>query len=235
MNKEGMANLETNVLNWINGTNTDLKISLPDRIYDHVLTQIFLGNISFGQRIRESQVTKELDVSNVPVRETFIRLREEGWIETIPNCGARIVDYHNHEKHQELYDMRLSVETGIYYCLADKITPEQLSELEAIVDGLEEAIKIGDAMEYRRLDADFHMKTCYYAGGERMQKIYRPIFLQWCIMIHLFHEQSKTSATTALDEPYEDIPHRSLFKALEAKDASMAAELIRKHFTLPNE
>ncbi len=28
-----------------------------------------------------------------------------------------------------------------------------------------------------------------------MQKIYRPIFLQWCIMLHLYHEKSKPSVS----------------------------------------
>ena len=231
MKKKGSGNLETEVLNWINGTNTDFKFSLPDRIYDYMLTQIFLGKISFGERIRESKITKELNVSNVPVRETFIRLREEGWIETIPNCGARIVDYHSPQKHKELYEMRLSIETGIYYCLAQKITPEQLAQLKAIVDDLEDAFRANDSIDYRRLDADFHMKTVYYAGGERMQKIYRPIFLQWCIMIHLFHERSNFSKIAYRIS--KNTPHRALYTALESRDATLAADLIRKHFTLP--
>ena len=234
MHKEDTGNLETDVLNWINGTHSDFKISLPDRIYDHILTQIFLGNISFGQRIRESQVTKELNVSNVPVRETFIRLREEGWIEIIPNCGARIVDYHDRTKHQELYDMRLSLESGIFYCLAVKITTEQLSELETIVSQLEIAYKTGDLVEYRCLDADFHMKTVFFAGGERMQKIYRPIFLQWCIMVHLYKEKASQAVSVKdADRSSGEMRHRALCKALKAKDGCLAAELIRKHFSLP--
>jgi DNA-binding GntR family transcriptional regulator len=234
MSKRDVGNLETDVLNWINGTQSDFKISLPGRIYDHILTQLFLENISFGQRIRESQVTKELNVSNVPVREAFIRLREEGWIEIVPNCGARIVDYHDCAKHRELYDMRLSLESGIFYCLAEKITEEQLSELDAIVNQLEISYKTGDLVEYRCLDADFHMKTVFFAGGERMQKIYRPIFLQWCIMLHLYKEKAKTSVSVKdADRSPGEMRHRALCKALEAKDGSLAAELIRKHFTLP--
>ena len=95
------------------------------------------------------------------MREAFIRLREEGWLRAEPNCGCRVVDYHNIEKHRELYYMRMSLETGVYYCLAQKISAEQVSELEDIVTGIEKAQAVNDATEYRKLDAEFHIPIVY--------------------------------------------------------------------------
>ena len=78
-----MTELNVDFINKINGNNYNLKVSLPDRIYDYILTQIFLGKLLFGERVRESEITNELKISSVPVREAIIRLREEGWIERI--------------------------------------------------------------------------------------------------------------------------------------------------------
>ena len=218
------------VLKWVNSSIAlDMRANLPQRIYDAVLTKIFLGEIEFGQRIRESLITKELQVSNVPVREAFIRLREEGWLKAVPNCGCKVVDYHDIEKHRELYYMRLSLETGVYYCLAQKIGDDQVSVLEDVVGGIEKAQVANNATEYRKLDAEFHMKAVFFAGGERLWKIYRPIFLQWCIMVQLNQESGEVSQS--LTEV--SCTHRALVEALKTSDSNLAAELIRDHFILP--
>ena len=77
----------------------------------------------------------------------------------------------------------------------------------------------------------------FFAGGDRMQRLYRPIFLQWCIMIHLYNEKHRFANSSmradAETQSVEEISHRALCNAFKQNDGSLAAELIRKHFMLP--
>ena len=64
--------------------------SLPLTIAQEVLRKIFTGEMKLGSRITESSIAKQLNVSNIPVREAFSILQSTGVIEKIPHKGVRI-------------------------------------------------------------------------------------------------------------------------------------------------
>lgn len=79
------------VLKWVNSsTESDMRANLPQKIYDAVLTKIFLGEIKFGQRIQESLITKELHVSNVlPYGRLLSGCARKDGLGRFPTAGAR--------------------------------------------------------------------------------------------------------------------------------------------------
>ncbi len=217
-------------MEWLNRIYSDLYNSQADQIYDAILTRIFLGHTLLGHRIMESQIARQLSVGISQVHEAMIRLRDEGWIELIPHGGARVVDYHNPLKHRQLYEMRLSLESGIFYFLAQTMTAAQAAELEPIVSRLERAYAMQDSVEYRRQDAEFHMAAAFLAGGSRLKKIYRSIFMQWCIMMDRCRRIGPTDQRTWNQA---EKSHRAIHSALKSKDSSLAAQLVRQHFQFP--
>lgn len=217
-------------MEWLNRIYSDLYKSQADQVYDAVLTRIFLGHALLGHRMMENQIARQLGVGIGQVHEAMIRLRDEGWIELIPHGGARVVDCHNPLKHRQLYDMRLSLESGIFYFLAQTITPAQAAELEPIVSRIERAYTVQDSVEYRCQDAEFHMSAAFLAGGSRLKNIYRSIFMQWCIMMDRCRQISQSEKCTWNQA---EKSHRAMHSALKAKDSLLAAELVRQHFQIP--
>ncbi|MBN2512906.1 MAG: GntR family transcriptional regulator [Sedimentisphaerales bacterium] len=211
---------------WLDRIYSDLRSSHADQIYDYILTQIFLGQTPPGHRLMENQIARHLGVGIGHVHETVIRLRDEGWIELIPHGGARVINYHDPHKHRQLYDMRISLESGIFFFLAQTITSAQAAELEAIVRRIESASVVQEPMEYRRQDAEFYMKTALFAGGARLITIYRCIFLQWSVMMDRCRQNKSTQSQS-------EKAHRAIFSALKAKDSTLAAELVRHHIPMP--
>lgn len=217
-------------MEWLNRIYSDLYSSQADQIYDAILTRIFSGHAPLGHRIMESQIARQLDVGIGQVHEAMIRLRDEGWIELIPHGGARVVDYHDPLRHRQLYDMRLSLESGIFYFLAQTMTAAQAAELEPIVSRIERAYIMQDSLEYRRQDAEFHMSAAFLAGGPGLKNIYRSIFMQWCIMMDRCRQIGPTDRCTWNQA---EKSHRAIHSALKAKDSSLAAQLVRQHFQFP--
>jgi DNA-binding GntR family transcriptional regulator len=71
--------------------------SLPNEIAHFILKKIFLGQLRLGSRITESEIVKELSVSNIPVREAFYILENTGVIERLPRKGVRVKSISNEE------------------------------------------------------------------------------------------------------------------------------------------
>ncbi|WP_024629617.1 MULTISPECIES: GntR family transcriptional regulator [unclassified Paenibacillus] len=63
---------------------------LPDQIANYILKKIFIGELVQDTRLIESNIAKELNVSNIPVREAFYILESRGVIERLPRRGVRV-------------------------------------------------------------------------------------------------------------------------------------------------
>ncbi|UQZ74230.1 hypothetical protein C2I17_06385 [Niallia circulans] len=64
--------------------------SLPDIIAHYILGKIFTGELELGTRLIEANIAKELNVSNIPVREAFYILQSTGIVERLPRRGVRV-------------------------------------------------------------------------------------------------------------------------------------------------
>lgn len=76
--------------NFLSFNDENHKNSLPDEIAQYILKKVFTGKIEPGERLIESNIAKELNVSNIPVREAFYILQNTGIIERLPRKGVRV-------------------------------------------------------------------------------------------------------------------------------------------------
>lgn len=88
--------------------------SLPDEIAHYILGKIFTGKLELGTRLIESKIAKELNVSNIPVREAFYILQSTGIVERLPRRGVRVKKISEEEINEytialkELYQIAIS-------------------------------------------------------------------------------------------------------------------------------
>jgi len=211
---------------------------LAERVYEHMLREIvFPGEdpetgIHYGGKITESAVAKELQVSNGPVREAFYRLRQEGWLYTDRNRGSFLVDFSDPCIAVDIYRFRITCETGSFFCLASRITEDQLAVLSRILDGMDKAIRDSDISLFRREDINFHLAVNEMAGGPQFIRMYRPKLMQWYAMSYqvLLRSIGTEQYRHVLEAP--GMPtHRELFSALAQRCSHDAADLVSRHFS----
>jgi DNA-binding GntR family transcriptional regulator len=65
-----------------------IKLPLPIQIAEIILHRIFSGEFVQGQRLIESEIAKELQVSHAPVREAFYILQKDNILERLPRRGV---------------------------------------------------------------------------------------------------------------------------------------------------
>ena len=62
--------------------------TLTNEIADIVRERILKGEYVIGEKIKESSIAQELNVSRTPIREAFRMLEEEGLLDYLPNRGC---------------------------------------------------------------------------------------------------------------------------------------------------
>ncbi|MER6530214.1 GntR family transcriptional regulator [Streptomyces sp. NPDC001508] len=84
-------------------------MQLKDRVYEYLRRAIINGDFEVGAALREIDISKSLGVSKTPVREAFVRLQKDRFVELFPYRGAIVAGYSRRDL-RELYEVRELVE-----------------------------------------------------------------------------------------------------------------------------
>lgn len=134
--------------------------STADLIAEQLRTAILQGDLEIGQQLKQDQIAAKLAVSKIPVREALAQLRKEGLVEIRPNRGA-IVSSLTFEEIEEIFEMRLALETIALKKAIPNMTPADFADAERILHNLDQAT---DITRWIQLNWDFH-KTIYRPSG----------------------------------------------------------------------
>src|ERR671938_1585208 len=100
----------------------DIALALEDDIVS--------GRIEAGVVLRQEQLSERFGVSRTPIREALRRLAALGLVSFVPNRGVRVRTISREELH-EAFMVRAELEALATEAAAEKITQEQLQELDA--------------------------------------------------------------------------------------------------------
>ncbi|MFI6073891.1 GntR family transcriptional regulator [Actinoplanes sp. NPDC051343] len=126
-----------------------------DICYDLLKGRILDGTYGSGHRLVIDQLGRETNISTIPWRESMRRLEAEGWIEIIPNVGARVATF---DKGEWTRTMRLLARLeGLATALAaEELTPADLAGARQVNREMSEALADFDPMRFSNLNRQFH-------------------------------------------------------------------------------
>ncbi len=126
-----------------------------ERVYSAIRERILTGAYSPGYRVVIDALASEFHVSALPVREAIRRLEAEGLVVYRPNAGAQVapVDAGLFEEQTTV----LAVLEGYATALAAPFIGEaELERLTEINESMVAAMEHLDALEFGRLNQEFH-------------------------------------------------------------------------------
>jgi len=85
-------------------------LSLKDRVYQNIKSQIIIGTLKPGTRLREEELSKAMNISRAPIREAFNRLEKEGFITIIPRKGAAVSKV-TAQSIEDIFEIREALES----------------------------------------------------------------------------------------------------------------------------
>ena len=131
------------------------KYSLRGRVFHKIREDILNGKYKQNEELREATIGAELGVSRTPVREAFRQLELEGLLKMIPNKGTYVTGITRKDVH-DIYMIRSLLEGLCARWATEKITPEQLNEMEENVYLSEFHESKGHSDQMAELDNRFH-------------------------------------------------------------------------------
>lgn len=149
------------------------KATLRKEIRDYIQEQIANGRFKAGDRIVETQLAKELSVSQAPVREAILELAAMGVIEERPYSGSFVRSL-TVEDIEDIYSTRAFIDEYAARQAAKRITREQLAEMEALLREMDAAENAHDFVEK---DIAFHAMVVNAAGSPALKRMWESLQL----------------------------------------------------------
>jgi len=135
---------------------------LADRAYVELRDQIVTLAIPPGAPINEESLGRELQLGRTPLREAIKRLALENLVAVYPRRGTFVTEI-NITDLAHISDVRGQLEGHAAYRAAERLTPVQRDQLDALVDEIEAAA--GGAQQLMELDARIHRFVYGCAGN----------------------------------------------------------------------
>ena len=194
---------------------------LADQVKDRLLEGILSGEYLPDSRIVETQVARELDTSQAPVREALRALAALGVVEITPFKGAR-VRRPSRREIVEAYAVRSALESLGARLAVPRLTDADLSELAGYCDAMQLAARAGDAHGVAESDARFHGRILEIADNRTLRTVWGSLepFLRTYI----------TLVVPGADPQWSADLHAPILAALQRRESEEAVEALKQHF-----
>ena len=203
-----------------------LQASLADSAYQRISGKILSGDYAPGFRLRERELSEELDISRIPIRESLPQLEADGFIVTYPRRGAVVREFTVRDA-EELFDIRLNLEVFAARKAAEFIAAggesTRLAELQAESAA---ATARHDVATIATVNSALHAEIIAMSGNTLLATAMRPI---------LGRLQRLFALTSDRDPQAQCIEHAGLCEAIYAGKPDLAAALAYAHIELGRE
>ena len=179
------------------------------------------GTLKPGERLMEIQLAEELGVSRTPVREAIRKLELEGFVVMIPRRGTYVAGL-SIKDINEVFEIRTALDVLAAGLAAERITEEELEQMERLMVEIGEHIDKGDMGAIITLDSEFHDILYKASRNDRLVGI-----------INNLREQFTRFRSISIAYPgrlkntLEE--HRQLVEAIAQRNSDVAQQLAREH------
>ena len=131
-------------------------LPLRDVVFNTLRQASLRGEFKPGERLMEIQLANKLGVSRTPIREAIRKLELEGLVIMIPRKGAEVADI-TEKSLRDVLEVRKALEELAVQLACEKITQEELEELEQAGENFKKVLKRSkDITEVAEADVRFH-------------------------------------------------------------------------------
>jgi len=184
-----------------------------------LLAGILAGRYAPGQRLLEMRIAAEFDTSQGPVREAFRELEATGLVANLPRRGTYVAA-DVAERIREIYAVRGALEEAATR-LATRRRNGDVADLQAHVDAMTAAARVGDTDRLCDESVAFHRAVLVSAGNQLLLTIWTSLAIEMRTTITLLTETLDLAEAAASHQPIVD--------AMASGEAERAAELARVH------
>ncbi|WP_254455192.1 GntR family transcriptional regulator [Paenarthrobacter ureafaciens] len=202
---------------------------LADEMYEVLLNQFMEGRRGAGEALNIGALSRELGVSQTPLREALARLEHTGLVTREALKGYRVASHLSEKDVMKLMEARLVLEGALTREAAMRTTPEFLEALYQTVLDLDRSVELADSEPdafrlYWASDGRFHALIAAQSGNPFLETAYNALGGQ-IQRFRLFSKLGNSGASYAAEE------HRAIYDALASHDPDAAASRMGAHIS----
>lgn len=194
---------------------------LSDEVAAHLREAIMTGALRPGTFIRLDETAARLGVSITPVREALLTLRGEGMVALEPRRGY-VVQPLSRQDVADIYWLQATIAKELVTSAAERLTSEQIDELDEANERLAAAVTAGDPATIGAAEFAFH--RLLNRGAGRMK-------LAWFLLHAARYMPPQIYVTDASWGEAAVETHRQLIAALRRRDTAALVELSGAEFS----
>ncbi len=194
--------------------------ALYQDVAERLREQIFARALEPGSWIDEMKLCAEYGISRTPMREALKVLAVEGLVTMKVGRGAYVTEMSRDDVAQ-VYRLLSLLESDAAAQVASEATDAEIAELQALHARLEKQTRQRDA--FFAANEAFHLRLLALARNRWREQIVAD--LRKVMKLNRHHSLFKRGR---LAESLAE--HRALMRAIESRDAALAARLMQEHF-----
>ncbi len=193
----------------------------PTSVIVRELTQAIAGHrLQPGTKLAEQKLADHFGVSRTIVRQALHQLAQNRLVTLEPARGA-FVAAPTVEEARQVFAVRRMLEAEMTRAFAREATPARIRALREHVAREQAALDDHDAAESIELLGDFHVRMAELLGNEVLAQILRDLISRSSLVTLMY--QRAGAARHSQEE------HVQIVRALAARDADRAVQLMDKH------
>lgn len=169
----------------------------------------------------EIQLADRLGVSRTPIREAIRKLELEGLVLMIPRKGAEVAKI-SEKSLRDVLEVRRSLEELAIELACQRMTEEDIRDLQEAQNAFRIAINSGDAMSMAETDEHYHDIIYNGTGNNRLVQILNNLREQmYRYRLEYIKDADKRQILV--------VEHDNILKAIRGRHVAEAKTAIREH------
>jgi len=191
-------------------------------IYNKLREDIVYCRLRPGERLIEDDLINKYDISSrTPLREALTQLQAEGFVEYVPNKGAKVASLSDKEVY-EIFSIRAVLEGYAAKLSAEQSTAGDIKKLKALQEKLERDGRSKNYPGWLENNTKFHFYIAEISKNKNLfniiQQLQRRVFRYGYIVISI----------PGHIEKYISI-HQKVIEALSKRDSNSSEKFMKKH------
>jgi DNA-binding GntR family transcriptional regulator len=196
--------------------------SKSSEVLQAIREAIFSGELKPGDALREAHLARQLQVSQVPVREALLQLEHLGLVVRVRDRGTTITALTRAEM-LNLLEVRAHLESLAFLNAAKHFTPEIELRLRQCIEAMHTAVRRGDHYAVAEADLNFHRVVWAASRNTILERLLE----QLCVSVYAFVSVKRHLAHEAFKEVVS--AHEKLIDVLKSGTARKIKSGIEEH------
>lgn len=189
-------------------------VTAQDLVLTSVRAAILAGVLSPGARLRQEDLAERFGTSRIPVREALRALGYEGLVTSEPHRGFTVTEL-DADDVEEVYDLRIVLESHAVRVALPLLTDEDLEELEQLYQAMTSAATPDEQLAARER---FYIRLYSVSGRPRLVGL----------IVRLRQEVARSLRWPTVQHALSH--HDQFFEAVKIGDADRAAAQLAGHY-----